>query len=130
MATKPTKPSHVNVTALKEVLADLQGIQSTVNEPPPGSFTAVGMEIRSDLGTQVGDNGLTDIAGIDDIDKRYQDNVTVLNQAWPDVKSGIGALIAMLSETISKHSTADTNATDSADRTNTTQAPTSARGLN
>jgi len=131
MATKPTKPSHVNVKALREVVQDLQALQSTVNDPPPSSFDAIGTEIMSDLAggsSQDHNNGFTDISGIDDINSRYKDNVTVLNQAWPDVKSGITALIGMLNETIAKHTSADDSARDGAKSTNTGQSSATPMG--
>jgi hypothetical protein len=123
MTTKPSKPTNVNVKKLQSVLSDLTAIQQIVNEPPPGSLDAVGVEIKSNLGTQTSDNGLTNIAGIDDVDKRYHDAVhTVTVQAWPDVQHGIGALITMLNDTILKHTTADTHAADGANQTNTGSA--------
>ena len=129
MTGKPSKPTRVNVKQLQAVVNDLTALQGLVNEPPPGSFTAVGQDIKSNLGTQTSDNGLNNIAGIDDVDKRYQDAVlTTTTQAWPDVKSGIGALITMLTDTITKHTTADTNAATGANDTNTGTTGAGARG--
>jgi hypothetical protein len=120
MTGKPSKPTRVNVKQLQSVVNDLTNLQNFVNNQPPGSFTAVGQEIKSSLGTQTSDNGLNNIAGIDDVDKRYQDAVmTTTTQAWPDVKNGIGALITMLTDTITKHTTADGNAANGANDTNT-----------
>jgi hypothetical protein len=119
MTAKPSKPTRVNVKQLQSVVNDLTALQTLVSEPPPGSFTAIGADIKTDLGTQTPDNGLSNIAGIDDVDKRYQDAVQTTNQAWPDVTNGIGALILMLNDTITKHTTADTNAANGANETNT-----------
>ncbi|WP_375487552.1 hypothetical protein [uncultured Jatrophihabitans sp.] len=119
MAPQPSKPSRVDVKQLQSVVTDLTALQNLVQDPPPGSFTAIGQEIKSNLGSQTSDNGLVDIAGIDDVDKRYQDAVTTTNQAWPDVTSGISALIGMLNDTINKHMTADHHAADGANDTNT-----------
>lgn len=125
MAPQPSKPSRVDVKQLQSVVSDLTALQSLVQDPPPGSFTAIGQEIKSNLGSQTSDNGLVNIAGIDDVDKRYQDAVTTTNQAWPDVTNGISALIGMLNDTITRHSTADSNASNGANETNT---GTTARG--
>ena len=132
MATQPGKPSHVkSVKALNDALDQLKAIQSDLNDPPPGSFDAVGMTIANDLYQPGAGDGITKPDGIHDIDKRYQDNVKVVTtQAWPDVTKGVAALIGMLSETIAKHTSTDTGVADGADRTNTTQQPAAPRGVN
>ena len=127
MATQPSKPTRINVKQLQSVVNDLTALKELTDNPPPGSFTAITGEIKTSLGTQVSDNGLNNIAGIDDVDKRYQDASQTVAKVWPQVTEGIGALITMLTDTINKHTTADGHAAQGANDTNTGTAATGGR---
>lgn len=117
----PSQPTNVNVGALKKVLANLQSIQQDIGEPPAGTFDEVGETIQPDLMGMQGN--AASVAG-----QRYSDSVKYVNYAWRDVTTGVATLVSMVEQTIAKHQGADDSATQGAQRTNTTQQPTSGLG--
>lgn len=122
---KPTKPSHVKIDKLKEVLADLQDLQEDVQNPRPGSWDKIGTDITADL--KQGDKGLQ-LNGAEQAGKRYADNVFWINRSWKDIQTGIGTLVQLIQNTINEHEGTDTATADKASQTNTSQSPTSPAG--
>lgn len=118
---KPTKPSHVKVSELKDVLANLQTLQEDLSRPRPGGWDSIGQTIEGDL--KQGDKGLQEnaatVAG-----NRYDDNVFYINNGWTEIKKGVDTLVTLLQTTINKHTGTDTAVADRAGQTNTTQTPT------
>lgn len=120
---KPTKPSHVKIKQLKEVLADLQDLQEDVQSPRPGSWDKIGNDITSDL--KQGDKGLQ-LNGADQAGKRYADNVYWINRSWKDIQTGISTLVQLIQNTINAHEGTDTSTASAATSTNTSQSSTPA----
>jgi len=122
VAKKPSKPTHVDVTKLNTVLETLQGLQSDMSNPRPGTWDAVQGDLAADL--KQGDG--TDATGIQGdlatgIGDAYKDNVYWIGRARTDIQNGLSTVISMLQTTISQHSGADSEVQQGANKTNTSQ---------
>lgn len=116
MGGNPSKPSQVDVEALRKVLAGLQQLQGSIGEGDPGSWDAVGN----------GDAIAHDVRGMQEnvaqqLGQYYGDVTTHVNKSWQAIQTGISTLTSLIQGTIDQHSGADQSASTSARSVNTTQ---------
>ena len=118
MAGNPSKPTNVDVAALKQVLTELQQLQGGIGEGHPGSWDSVGdgNAIAQDL------KGMQENVA-QQIGEYYGDVTTHVTKSWTAIQTGIATLTGLIQTTINAHSDQDHHTASNARAVNTTQQP-------
>lgn len=120
----PSKPTSVDLDALKSALKTLQGLQSQMGNGTGGAYSTLqgAQDISADLGPLLNGNG-PQIAGY------YQQHAMRIQQAIMKSGVGVGAAVEMLQAAIQKFEANEKTHRDAANATATGGGGvTSARG--